>query len=323
MSLRRPGAERGRPMRRWQTGIVLQVATLLVVACSGKPVPPAVQAGADARVVILGTGTPNADPLRSGPALAVIAYGKVYLVDAGPGVVRRAAAAHDAGVAELTMPALDRVFITHLHSDHTLGLPDLMLSPWVLDRTDPLTVYGPPGTAAMVSYLTQAYSADIDNRLHGLEPINKTGWKTKAIEIAPGVVYRGNGIAVTVFAVQHGNWEHAYGYAFQTAGRRIVVSGDTTPSAEIIAQCQGCDVLVHEVYSVAGFKTRPKDWQDYHAHSHTSTAQLATIAKQAKPKLLVLYHQLYWGTTDIDLLREIKAAGYTGRVVSAHDLSVY
>ncbi|HEV2607533.1 MAG TPA: MBL fold metallo-hydrolase [Xanthomonadaceae bacterium] len=226
-------------------------------------------------------------------------------------------------MAELTMPALDRVFITHLHSDHTLGLPDLMLSPWVLDRSKPLTVYGPPGIAAMVDHLTQAYSADIDNRLHGLEPINKTGWRTQAVEIAPGVVYRGDGMTVTAFAVQHGNWEHAYGYTFQTAERRIVISGDTTPSPEIVAQCQGCDVLVHEVYSVAGFKTRPKDWQDYHAHSHTSTAQLAAIAKQAKPKLLVLYHQLYWGTTDTDLLREIRAAGYTGKVVSAHDLGVY
>lgn len=221
------------------------------------------------------------------------------------------------------MPALNRVFITHLHSDHTLGLPDLMLSPWVLDRTDPLTVYGPPGIASMVAHLTEAYGADIDNRLHGLEPINKTGWQTKAIEIAPGIVYQGDGMTVSAFAVHHGSWEHAYGYTFQTAGRRIVVSGDTTPSAEIVAQCHGCDVLVHEVYSVAGFKRRTKDWQDYHANSHTSTTQLAQIANQANPKLLVLYHQLYWGSTDDELLREIKAAGYNGKVVSAHDLGVY
>jgi ribonuclease BN (tRNA processing enzyme) len=296
---------------------------LAVVACSGTPSPQAGPARTEARVVMLGTGNPNADPLRSGPAVAVVANGKVYLVDAGPGIVRRAAAAHDAGVTELAMPALNRVFITHLHSDHTLGLPDLMLSPWVLDRTDPLTVYGPPGTAAMVEHLTAAYGADIDNRLHGLEPINKTGWRTRAVEITPGEVYQGDGMTVTAFAVQHGGWEHAYGYTFQTSGRRIVISGDTVPSAEVVAQCHGCDVLVHEVYSVAGLKTRPKDWQNYHVHSHTSTAQLAEIAKQTHPKLLVLYHQLYWGSTDEDLLREIKAAGYTGKVVSAHDLGVY
>jgi ribonuclease BN (tRNA processing enzyme) len=300
--------------RRW---LIPAVFCALLAACS--PPPPAT----DAKVVVLGTGNPNPDPLRSGPAVAVIAHGKVYLVDAGPGLVRRAEAARKAGVAELKSEALNRVFLTHLHSDHTVGLPDLMLSPWVLDRSDPLTVYGPPGTAAMVQHLTAAYSADIDNRLHGIEPINRTGWQTRSVEIAPGVVYRGDGMTVTAFAVKHGDWEHAYGYVFQTARRRIVISGDTTPTDEIVRQCNGCDVLVHEVYSSEGFKTRPKDWQNYHAHSHTSTTQLAAIARNARPKLLVMYHQLYWGRSDDDLLREIRAAGYDGAVVSAHDLAVY
>ncbi|HEY2345056.1 MAG TPA: MBL fold metallo-hydrolase [Xanthomonadaceae bacterium] len=299
------------------------VLCLAMVACGGKPPSTPSAQAPEARVVMLGSGTPNADPDHSGPALAVIAHGKVYLVDAGPGVVRRAAAAHAAGVEELAMPALSRVFLTHLHSDHTVGLPDLMLTPWVLDRSDPLTVYGPPGTAAMVDHLMQAYAADIDNRLHGLEPINKTGWRTRAVEVAPGAAYRGDGMTITAFAVHHGNWEHAYGYSFQTAHRRIVVSGDTVPVDEIVRQCNGCDVLVHEVYSTAGFKRRPKDWQDYHAHSHTSTVQLAQIALRAKPKLLVLYHQLYWGSSDDDLLREIRAAGYGGKVVSSRDLGVY
>ena len=301
-------------LRRWP---ILAAFCVLLAACGPPPAPT------DARVVVLGTGNPNADPQRSGPAVAVVAHGKVYLVDAGPGIVRRAAAAQKAGVKELSVTALNRVFLTHLHSDHTVGLPDLMLSPWVLDRIEPLTVYGPPGTAAMVEHLTAAYRADIDNRLDGLEPISANGWRTRAVEIAPGVVSHGDGMTVTAFAVQHGSWEHAYGYVFQTAGRRIVISGDTTPTEEIVHQCNGCDVLVHEVYSVAGFKTRPKDWQNYHAHSHTSTAQLAAIAKRARPKLLVLYHQLYWGTTDGDLVREIHAAGYDGAVVSAHDLGVY
>jgi len=184
-------------------------------------------------------------------------------------------------------------------------------------------VYGPPGVAAMVDHLTQAYAADIDNRLHGLEPINRTGWKTRAVEIAPGVAWQGDGMTVTAFEVRHGDWEHAYGYAFQAADRRIVVSGDTVPDDAVVHACDGCDVLVHEVYSTEGFRRRPKEWQAYHAHSHTSTAQLAQIARRAHPKLLVLYHQLYWGTSDDDLLHEIRAAGYQGKVVSARDLGVY
>ncbi len=302
-------------LNRW---LVLAIACAALVSCAPPPTP-----APEARLVVLGTGNPNPDPLRSGPAVAVIAHGKVYLVDAGPGLVRRAEAARRAGIAELKMEALDRVFLTHLHSDHTVGLPDLMLSPWVLDRSDPLTVYGPPGTSTLVEHLTAAYGADITDRLRGLQPINRTGWQTKAVEIAPGVVYQGDGMTVNAFEVKHGDWEHAYGYVFRTATRRIVVSGDTTPTEAIVRQCDGCDVLVHEVYSSAGFKTRSKDWQNYHAHSHTSTTQLADIAKRARPKLLVLYHQLYWGKTDGDLIREIHAAGYDGKVVSAHDLGVY
>lgn len=299
---------------------LMLLALVMPIGGAGAGTPAAT---VDARVVMLGTGTPNPDPDHSGPALAIVAQGRIYLVDAGVGVVRRAAAAQKAGVRELTMPALDRVFLTHLHSDHTLGLPDLLLTPWVLERSAPLTVYGPPGTATLVDHIEKAYAADIDNRLHGLEPINRTGWRAQAVEIEPGVVYQGHGMTITAFAVQHASWAHAYGYTFQTAHRRIVVSGDTVPSEAIVRQCNGCDVLVHEVYSTAGFARRTRDWQAYHAQAHTSTAQLAKIAQRARPKLLVLYHQLYWGSTDADLLREIAAAGYHGKVVSARDLDVY
>ena len=87
--------------------------------------------------------------------------------------------------------------------------------------------------------------------------------------------------------------------------------------------CGGCDVLVHEVYSAEAFKRREPEWQRYHAASHTSTVELAALAARARPKLLVLYHQLYWGATDEDLVRESREAGYDGPVVSAADLDVF
>lgn len=276
-----------------------------------------------ARVVILGTGTPNADPERSGPAVAIVRGNSSYLIDAGPGVVRRAAAAARNGTPALAAPHLRTVFLTHLHSDHTVGLADLIFTPWVLERTEPLTIYGPPGTKAMVSHLVEAYTEDVRNRVDGLEPANETGHKVVVLEVTPGVVHRDSNVVVRAFPVPHGDWKHAFGYRFEAPERTIVVSGDTRSSDEVVKACDGCDVLVHEVYSAERFKTRPADWQAYHARAHTSTVELAGIATRARPKLLVMYHQLFWGTDDTGLVAEIRAAGYEGRVESASDLKVY
>ena len=272
---------------------------------------------------MLGSGTPNADPDHSGPSVAIVVGSSTYLVDAGPGVVRRAALALRVdSIAALRMPNLDRVFITHLHSDHTTGLPDLMLTPWVLDRTRPLEVYGPPGTARMVRLLQQAYSEDIELRLHGGEPSNKTGYVSVAHDVNAGVVYRDSNVTVTAFDVAHGKWEHAYAYRFVTRDRVIVISGDTRPTDAIVRACDGCDVLVHEVYSAKQLLTRTPDWQTYHRAYHTSGVELGEIAARARPKLLVLYHQLYWGAKDDELVREVRTK-FSGSVVSGRDLGVY
>jgi ribonuclease BN (tRNA processing enzyme) len=300
------------------------VAALLVVA--NRPAQTQQPGGAiqlhATRVVVLGTGTPNADPERSGPAVAIVVKGATYLVDAGPGLVRRAAAARLHESDSSTMASLSMIFLTHLHSDHTAGLPDLMLTPWVLGRTAPLRVFGPTGTTAMLGHLQRAYAEDVDVRLHGGEPSNKTGYRVSARDVAPGVVYRDSNVTVTAFPVLHGAWKRAYGYRFQTADRTIVISGDTRPSEEVVRQCAGCDVLVHEVYSAERFVGRPEPWRRYHARYHTSTTELANIASRAKPGLLVLYHQLFWGDDDDALVRQVRSA-YSGRVVSARDLTAY
>lgn len=275
------------------------------------------------RVVILGTGTPNADPDRWGPAVAIVVADRAYLVDAGVGIVRRAAAAERAGTGALRAPNLDRVFLTHLHSDHTLGLPDLMFSPWVLERKVPLEVYGPAGTSEMAAHIESAWSADIDNRLGGLEPQTTRNYRAVVHETSGGTVYRDSLVTVDAIPVPHGLWSESFAYRFTTADKVIVVSGDATPTDAIADACDGCDILVHEVYSAEAFKRREPEWQRYHTASHTSTVELAALAGRARPGVLVLYHQLYWGATDADLVREIAEAGYAGRVVSAADLDVF
>jgi ribonuclease BN (tRNA processing enzyme) len=280
-------------------------------------------APARTRVVLLGTGTPNDDPNRWGPAVAVLVENQVYLVDAGVGVVRRAAAARAAGVTGLNATSLTRVFLTHLHSDHTLGLPDLMLSPWVLERKVPLDVYGPAGTADMASHIEAAWRDDIAMRLYGLEPQRTRNYRAIVHEIKPGRIYEDDKVKVDAIPVAHGSWPEAFAYRFQSADRTIVISGDTRPIDAVAAACNGCDVLMHEVYSAEKFKLRTPEWQRYHAAFHTSTIELAALAAKAKPRVLVLYHQLYWSATDDDLVKEIRAAGYEGVVMSGQDLRVY
>ncbi len=276
------------------------------------------------KLVVLGTGTPNADPERSGPALAVVRGEKSYLVDAGPGIVRRAAAAAaQHGLDALRPPQLRTLFLTHLHSDHTIGIPDVMLGAWTLERDVPLVVYGPPGTKAMFEHLQAAYAADIRNRIDGLEPANTEGWKVTVHEIAPGLVLDDGNLRVTAFAVPHGDWEVAFGYRFDAPDRSIVISGDTRASDAVVTACNGCDLLVHEVYSAERFRTRPPEWQRYHANAHTSTDELAALATRARPKELLLYHQLFWGTDDAGLVAEVQRAGYRGALRSARDLVVY
>jgi ribonuclease BN (tRNA processing enzyme) len=197
-----------------------------------------------------------------------------------------------------------------------------MLSPWVLGRTTPLAVYGPPGTTAMVDHLEAAYAQDIDIRLHGGEPSNKTGYGGKGHDVPAGVVYRDSLVTVTAFEVAHGKWPHAYGYRFQTPDRIIVISGDTAPSDAVARACSGCDVLVHEVISSESLKGRTPEWQAYHRAYHTPGYELGDIATKARPKLLVLYHQLPSGIADAALLREVHTR-YKGVVVSGKDLGVY
>jgi ribonuclease BN (tRNA processing enzyme) len=225
------------------------------------------------------------------------------------------------GINALEPQHLKRAFLTHLHSDHTAGYPDLILTPWVLERNEPLEVYGPTGVQTMTDHVLAAYEADIQEPLYRLEPANTEGYKVNVHEIKTGVVYEDANVRVRAFPVNHGSWP-AFGFRFDTPDRSIVISGDTKPVETLIQNNIGCDVLIHEVYSAEGFKTRPPEWQNYHAHVHTSTHELAEVAAKILPGLLILYHQLFWGHSDDELLWEIRQ-GYGGVVVSGQDLEVY
>jgi ribonuclease Z len=290
---------------------------------AGQQHPAASSDSTVARVVLLGTGTPIPDPERSGPSVAVVVNGASYVVDAGPGVVRRAvAAAIRDSLPALRAPNLRYLFITHLHSDHTLGVPDIMLTPAVMHRKGPLTVYGPPGTQAMVDRILEAYREDIDMRVHRLERGDPESYRIVVHEVTGGMIYRDSNVTVTAFRVAHGSWPTSLGYRFDARGRSIVVSGDTRPTDAIVDACHGCDVLVHEVYSKKGFDRLPAGDQKYHSSFHTSALELGDLATRAKPKLLLLTHILFFGETGDEIVAEARSR-FTGSVMLGTDLSVY
>jgi len=277
------------------------------------------------KVVVLGSGTPIPDPDHSGCSVAVIVGSQPYIVDFGPGVVRQLAALtpkYGGDFEGLRVDSTTHAFLTHMHSDHTTGYPDLIFTPWVMGRDTPLQVYGPEGIVAMTDHILAAYQQDISYRLYGLEPANNQGWRVEAHEISEGLVYEDEMVTVEAFPVDHGSWPNAFGFRFTTASRVVVISGDTRPCEKLVEYAQDADVLVHEVYSAQELVKRTEIWKKYHTRHHTSTRELGEIATRTRPGLVVMYHTLYWGASENDLLAEI-AETYDGDVIVARDLGAY
>ncbi len=204
-----------------------------------------------------------------------------------------------------------------------MGYADLIITPWIAGRDEPLQAFGPRGLKDMTEHILTAYRVDLDNRMRER---GKKYRMAEAHEISPGVVYRDAKVTVTAFAVPHGDLE-AYGYRFQTPDRVIVISGDTSPTDAIVSACNGCDILVHEHYSTASFARVEPRWQQYRLRHHTSTKQLAELAAKARPALLILYHRSNPGgggnsAPESEVIEEMNAL-YEGRWVSGHDLDVY
>jgi ribonuclease BN (tRNA processing enzyme) len=292
-----------------------------LTALSAQAAVPASQS-ATARVVMLGTGSPVPDPQAHGPATAIVVGSRVFLVDAGAGVTRQLAAAGFPRIKQV-----EATFLTHLHSDHTLGYPDLIFTTWIMGRREPLVVFGPPGLRRMTDLLMEAWREDLDIRIKGLERETEAWLKVDAREIAPGVVYDKDGVRVTAIGVKHGDWKSAFGFRFETPGKTITISGDAAPSDTLVEAAKGSDVFIHEVY-IAGRiapENRPggEFWPQYMREFHTSNVELGRIAARVAPGVLVLYHVLRMGGTDEELLAGISEGGYTGRVVIARDLDVF
>jgi len=242
----------------------------------------------DFKVTLLGTGNPRPVMSRFGPSILVEAGKEKLLFDCGRGATQR--------LYQLNIPfeEITGLFLTHLHSDHTVGIPDLWLTGWVMGRDTPLPVWGPVGTKAMMEHLQEAYAFDIHIRRDVDTKLPGAGAIVIARDIEEGVVYERSGVKVTAFLVDHGEIKPAFGYRVDYEGHSVTMSGDTRPSENLIKFAQGTDVLIHEVIDPEAFgeltSTDSREQRKAIIEHHTTPSQAGIVFSRVKPKLAVYSH---------------------------------
>ena len=268
------------------------------------------------RVILLGTGVgPPVNLTQYGASTLIEAGGTRLLFDCGRGATIRLTQ------AGIPLESLNRLFLTHLHSDHVVQIPDLLLAGWVVGagRKTPLDVWGPAGTGAMMAGLEQAFAFDIHLRRDIDEKFAAEGIAVRSHDIETGVVFDEGGLKVTAFLVDHEPVAPALGYRVDFRGRSVVLSGDTRPSENLIRAATGADVLIHEAVDPVALRATPRDatlTESIIAH-HTTGEQAGQLFARVKPRLAVFSH----APSSNALLAQARQH-YSGRLEGAEDLLV-
>jgi ribonuclease Z len=265
-------------------GLTMPHAPTLPTTSSG----PADTSAPTITVTLLGTGRPIPAMDRFGAGTLVQAGPVTLLFDCGRGIAQRLWERH------IPLSDVSVLFLTHLHSDHVVGIPDLWLTGWLAGpfgaRTSPFEVRGPAGTREMMTNLEKAYAADVRIRTAG-ERLSPAGAAIDAVDISEGVVYRDHGVTVTAFDVDHGPFvKPAFGYRVDYGGRSVVISGDTRYSENLIRHAQGADVVVHEVaFARDDLLGRSAAARGIIA-LHTTPEEAGRVFARVKPKLAAYTH---------------------------------
>jgi ribonuclease Z len=271
--------------RAWS---LLTLAFASALHAQNASVPASPKAPDSIRVTLLGTGRPDPTIDRFGPSTLVQAGSETLLFDCGRGATQRL------WQLRIPMSRIGAVFFTHLHSDHTVGLPDLWLTGWLPTpyggRRTALGIWGPPGTRAMADGLAKAFAWDVDRRGRG-EGLPPAGAVLDAHDVRPGIVFERNGVRVTAFLVDHGGLlEPAYGYRVDYGTRSVVISGDTRPIESLVRASAGVDVLVHEVAAAPAALLAKSETARRIVGFHTSPEDAGRIFARVRPRLAVYTH---------------------------------
>jgi ribonuclease Z len=265
-------------------------------------------------VILLGTGYPRPDPSHAGPSTVIAIGAKWFVVDAGRGTTMRIAA------TDLSYVDMRAVFLTHLHSDHTAGLPDLFNTSWQFGRkTKPLELYGPPGTKRLSRAMLDFFQDDIHYRRDLLEKHPAAGATIVTHIVKEGVAYDDGEVRVTAFLEDHKPVEPAFGYRFDSRGKSVVVSGDTRPNENLIKFARNADLLVMEAYLPEHFlRVDTPEVAARLMHYHSSAEEAGEIAARAGVKTLVLTHLIPANAEET--FRERAAKHFKGTIIVGRDL---
>ena len=264
-------------------------------------------------VTLLGTGTPEPSMVRFGAGTLIQAGDQTLLFDVGRGAMQRL------GQLQVSYEDIDALFLTHLHSDHVVGIPDLWLTGWLISGRDrPLQVFGPPGTAELISNLTEAFAFDIGIRVSDDEvPIE--GSELEVEELQDGEVYENGGVRVLAFDVDHRPVSPALGYRIEFAGKAVLLSGDTRYSENLINNAAGVDLLIHEVAGATPEVLELPGYRRAFEH-HTTAEEAGEIFTVIAPKLAVYSHLVLFGGYTVEQLVSETRRSYSGPLVVGEDL---
>ena len=287
-------------------GAATQVQPLQATRLSPQPSPD------NLRVVLLGSGVgPPVGLNQFGMSTLVEAGGTRLLFDCGRGATIR--------LTQVGVPiaSINRLFVTHLHSDHIVQIPDLLLAGWTTGRTVPLEVWGPDGTREMMDAVQRAYAFDIHTRRDVDEKDPADGIRVVSHDIKEGTVFESDGLKVTAFLVDHGPVSPAFGYRVDYRGHSVALSGDTRISENLVRRTMGVDVLIHEVIDAAAARANSTNLvrtETVIAH-HTTPEQAGEIFSRVKPKLAVYSH----APATASVIEQTRKT-YSGSVQGAEDL---